>query len=180
MWRLPIVYPSGDAEQTSQLDPLAKRVVQRLALSQEVATAKYAARQSVDDPVREQQVLLAVARVLRRTGTRRNAGLQFARDQIEANRVIQRGLLQRWGTHPEEVPGLCRDLTTQVWPDLDLVTAQLMRRFKDLADLPRLRRESVEEIIDRHLAATIPAPPLPGLYRHATLFALRLFCLDCR
>src|SRR5258708_23522681 len=92
----------ADTFKTGPVDTLARLVVQRLALSQDAATAKYASCHSIEDPVRERRVLEAASALIG-TGTRRDAGLRFARDQIEANRVIQRELHQRWYAHPEGV-----------------------------------------------------------------------------
>jgi chorismate mutase len=170
---------SAGVAQTSPLGTVARLVVRRLALGEEVAAAKYGSRQSIDDPVRERLVIQAAAGALRENATRRDIGLRFARDQIEANRVIQRGLHQRWYAHPAEVPATRRDLATQIRPDLDQVTSALMRQFTGLTDLSRLHRHVIEDLIDRQFAATMPAPPLPKLYRHAALFALRTFCLEC-
>jgi chorismate mutase len=167
---------SDETTKTSPLDTMAGLTVRRLALSQDVAAAKYASRQSIDDPIRERQVVEAAGCALNGTGKRRYVGLQFARDQIEASRVVQRELHQRWYAHPEEVPAVRRDLVSEVWPDLDWVTLRLMRQFRDLIDLPRLPADAVEDLIDRQLAMTLPAPPLPGPYRHAALFAFRTFC----
>jgi chorismate mutase len=178
----PIAYRpvvSAGGVQTDPLGTMAELVVQRLALSQEVAAAKYASHYSIEDRVRERRVLQAAARTLGATGRRRDLGIKFARDQIEASRVIQRGLHQRWYAHPDEVPPVRRDLIEEVRPSLDSVTTLLMRHFKNLTDLPKMHRDSIEDVIDRQLAVTLPAPPLPRLYRHAALFALRSFCLEC-
>ena len=172
--------PEGPADtvKTGPLDTLARLVVQRLALSQDVATAKYASCHSIEDPVRERRVLEAAASELIWTGGRLDAGLQFIRDQIEANRVIQRELHHRWYTHPEEVPAVHRELAEEVWPDLDLVTIQLILQLNCMTHPPRLRLDLIEDLIRRQFAATMPAPPLPRLHRHAALFALRSFCLE--
>lgn len=151
--------------------------MQRLALGQDAAAVKYASRQAIEDPVRERRVLELAASALKGTGKLRDAGLQFARDQIEADRVIQRGLYLRWYAHPEEVPVVGRELTGQIRLDLDRVTIQLMRPFNQRTTLPRLRRDLIEDVIERQFAA-MPPPPLPRLYRHAALFALRSFCLE--
>lgn len=170
--------PAATVE-SGPVDALAGLVVQRLALGQDAAAAKYASRQAIEDPARERRVLEVAASALEGTGKLRDAGLRFARDQIEASRVIQRGLHQRWYAHPEEVPVDRRELTAQIRLDLDRVTLQLMRQFNTLTVLPRLRRDLIEDVIDRQFAA-MPAPPLPRLYRHAALFALRSFCLEWR
>lgn len=162
------------------LDSLAELTVRRLALSQDVAAAKFIGGQRVDDSLRELRVVEAAGCALNGIGTLRYVGLRFARDQIEASRFVQRELHHRWYSHPAEVPVVARDLIGEVRPDLDRVTAQLMRQFRNLPGLPRLPVDAVEDLIDRRLTATLPATPLPRLYRHAALFAFRTFCPEWR
>jgi chorismate mutase len=174
-----IAYRHRGAAEPESLETLAGLVVRRLALGQDVAAAKFPDRQLIEDPAREQVVLQMAAGGLNAAGERRDLGLQFARDQVEASRVLQRALHQRWYTHPEEVPAVHRDLITEVRPDLDRVTADLVQAFANLTDLPQWPRGAIDDLVTRQFAATLPAPPLPRLYRHAALFALRLFCLKC-
>src|SRR5258708_1676609 len=93
-----------NATAMGSLNTLAGLVIQRLDLAGDVAAIKYDAGRPIEDSGREQEILESVPRALEGFPDRQEAALQFARDQIEANKVIQRELRQRWYAHPEEVP----------------------------------------------------------------------------
>ena len=173
------VHPSGCSASgaINSVDMLVELVVQRLALGQDVAAAKYVSRQPIDDLARERVIMDSVARVLSDTGASREIGLQFFRDQIEANKVIQRGLHHRWYAHPDEVPAVGGNLPTQVRPKLDRITGQMLRQFMHLGDVPQLMRGHIEDMLDKRLTA-MPRRQLPGLHRTAALFALRSLCSE--
>jgi chorismate mutase len=167
----------GSTSGAAPSDVLIALVVQRLTVGQDVAAVKYASRQPIDDPVREKKVLQAVAHALNRTGLYEKIGRQFFRDQIEANKVIQRGLHQRWYAHPEEVPPLDRDLATTVRPELDRLTRQMMRQFECIDELPYLSLGYIEDLAAQRFFAELSRPQLPQLHRSAAVFALRSFAL---
>jgi chorismate mutase len=167
-------HPAGE----NPLDNLLELVVQRLILAQDVAAVKYTLRKPIDDPVRERKILQAVASALNACGRHEQAGLQFFRDQIEASKVIQRGLHHRWHAHPEEVPPVCRSLDAEVRPKLDHITKQIVRQFECTAGMPRMRRTDVAELVDKRLSTSMPAQQLPRLHRHVALFAMRSLCVE--
>ncbi|MFC7648042.1 chorismate mutase [Streptosporangium lutulentum] len=74
--------------------------MQRILLADKVAAAKFGTDQPIDDPARERQVLDQVTSLSDRMGLNPAAGLRFFRDQIEAGKVVQRGLYARWTTRP--------------------------------------------------------------------------------
>jgi chorismate mutase len=167
----------GNCARMDSLDMLIELVVERLTLARDVATIKYP-RQPIDDPIREHKILQSVACALNSIGAYRKIGRQFFRDQIEANKVIQRGLHQRWYAHPEEVPGVRRDLAAEVRPELDRITAQMMRQFKYMDEVPHLRRGYLEDLVAVEFFTELSLPQLPELHRHAAVFALRSFCTE--
>ncbi|MFC8827673.1 gamma subclass chorismate mutase AroQ [Streptomyces sp. NPDC057137] len=99
---------------------------ERLLIADKVAAAKYGTDRPIDDPAREQIVLDDVA--ARAVGLGLDPGVVVAvfRDQIEANKVVQRGLYTRWDKHPEERPTQRPDLDKEVRPALDRITTQLL------------------------------------------------------
>ncbi|MEB8342991.1 chorismate mutase, partial [Streptomyces endophyticus] len=130
--------PAAAASQTAHADPHALAAItslatERLALADKVAAAKYGTDAPIDDPARERQILDDVAE--------RSAGLgidpAFAqsvfRDQIEANKVVQRGLYARWDAHPEQRPTERPDLATEVRPQLDRITTRLLDALGEMA-----------------------------------------------
>ncbi|MFC8123957.1 gamma subclass chorismate mutase AroQ [Streptomyces sp. NPDC057302] len=98
---------SADASAGSyaRLHTLADLAARRLATADLVAAAKYGTGSPIDDPAREKQVLDDVARQAREVGADPEATVRIFRDQIEANKVVQRELHRRWDAHPSQAPG---------------------------------------------------------------------------
>ena len=172
--------PDSSSVSTATLGKLLDLVIQRLALAHEVAAAKYANGRPIDDRVREREILQAVAGALEASGPNQQAGIQFFRDQIEANKVIQRGLHHRWYAHPEEVPLAPRGPAAEVRPMIDRINTQIIQQFKSTAKIPRMSQADVADLVDKRLAAEVSARQLPRLHRAAALFAMRSLCTEAR
>lgn len=98
----------------------------RLELADKVAAAKYGTGKPIDDPGREREVLATVAERAAGAGVDPGWAAAVFRDQIEANKAVQRGLYARWEAHPEERPADRPDLGTEVRPELDRITTELL------------------------------------------------------
>ncbi|WP_433729418.1 gamma subclass chorismate mutase AroQ [Nocardia sp. CA-129566] len=113
------------------LDRIVALVTERLDTADAVAAAKWATaaqnggEPSIDDPVREAQVYDAMARL----GTERGLPEAWIRQvffgQIEANKIVQRGLVTRWRFDPAEVPSTPPDLAA-VRPVIDRVNVEIV------------------------------------------------------
>jgi chorismate mutase len=158
------------------LGRLLDLVMQRLALARDVAAAKYASGRPIDDRVREREILQAVASALEASGARQQAGMRFFRDQIEASKVIQRGLHHRWYAHPEEVPFARCGLDAEVRAKISRINTQIVQQFESAAELPRMSQEDVAGLLGKRLATEVSARQLPRLHRAAALFAMRSLC----
>ncbi|MBM7171774.1 chorismate mutase [Streptomyces sp. G44] len=111
----------------ARLHPLADLSARRLATADLVAAAKYGTGGGpVDDPAREKQVLDAVARAAREAGADPRATVRIFRDQIDANKAVQRELFRRWDADPSEAPRERPDLA-EVREEIDRVNAELVR-----------------------------------------------------
>ncbi len=86
------VFEAGGISDTYALGPLVVLAAKRLVLGVDVAAAKFAAARPIDDPAREQEILAWVEWRLNSAEARPETGIQFFREQISANKVIQRGL----------------------------------------------------------------------------------------
>ncbi|WP_306318312.1 MULTISPECIES: chorismate mutase [unclassified Streptomyces] len=106
---------------------------QRLALADKVAAAKYGTDAPIDDPARERQILDDVAQRSTALGIDPAFAQSVFRDQIEANKVVQRGLYARWDVHPEQRPTERPDLAKEVRPQLDRITTQLLDALREVA-----------------------------------------------
>ncbi|MEV0633452.1 chorismate mutase [Streptomyces sp. NPDC050619] len=123
--------PAPAAAVAPGLAPLTDLFAERLLLGDQVAAAKYGTDKPIDDPAREKQVLDDVAARAVGLGLDPDAVTAVFRDQIEANKLVQRGMYQRWDAHPQERPTHRPDLTTEIRPALDRITTQLLTALQD-------------------------------------------------
>jgi chorismate mutase len=113
------------------LHPLADLAARRVLIADRVAAAKFGTSQPIDDPVRERQVLdLAASRAVE-LGIDPEATVRVFRDQIEASKIVQRGLFARWTAHPRQRPVRRPDLPTEVRPVIDELDAALLTQLRD-------------------------------------------------
>ncbi|MGA5564401.1 chorismate mutase [Streptomyces platensis] len=118
-----------------QLRSLAVLSAERLATADLVAAAKWGSGGPVDDPAREQEVLRAVAEQARQLGADPAVTVRFFRDQIEANKIVQRGLHRVWEADPGRAPTERPDLG-QVRKEINRINHELVQA---LADSPQAR-----------------------------------------
>ena len=109
---------------SSPLHPVASLAAERLATADLVAAAKWGTDSPIDDPAREQVVLDNVAAQAKQIGADPDEVRRIFRDQIEANKDVQRALYARWTAHPDQAP------TTR--PDLNVVRQTINRINTDL------------------------------------------------
>ena len=160
------------------LDRLAGLVIERLALSLDVAAAKYFNGGPIDDPIREHQILESMTRELQGPGLPQQIARQFLADQLEANKIVQRQLHQRWHEHPEEVPAARRSLSEEIRPDLDSITAQMIGEFTHMNEVRHVRYGYIEDLVDAKLLTKMPSQDLQKAHRDAAVFALKSFVTD--
>ena len=168
--------PSTSVRPSSPSDPLsglASLAVQRIMTADQVAAAKFGTHQPIDDPPREQQVLDSVAAASPGMGISPQESAQFFRDQIEANKVVQRGLYQRWTAYPKQRPTDRPDLNEQVRPDLDRLTTDILRQLQATTTV---RHAGMQCIAQARQALAEEARPLDQLHRDALTVALRSVC----
>jgi chorismate mutase len=120
---------------TSQWTLLIEAVSVRLTIADQVALIKWDTGTPIEDLRREQSVIAAAVRSAaahRLSGTYAAA---FFADQIEANKLIQYGLLVNWrrsGSAPQ-VPRA--DLQTTIRPELDALDTRLLQALSAVAPL---------------------------------------------
>ncbi|MFV9456857.1 chorismate mutase [Rhodococcus sp. NM-2] len=119
--------PAG--AQTRPLEPIARAVSLRLATADAVAAAKWGTPSPIDDPAREAQVLGAVATQAADEGLSAGRVQQIFRDQIEANKVVQRALFGWWSVAPGAAPTVRPDLT-QVRPVIDRQNTDILLQLR--------------------------------------------------
>jgi chorismate mutase len=109
----------------------------RLLLSEEVAAAKYGTGQPIEDPEREAMLLHDVAERSARIGLDPAVSTCYFRNQIEAGKRLQRRLHARWRTCPDAQPRRRPDLATEVRPQLDRLTREILCGLKTVAQFAR-------------------------------------------
>lgn len=108
------------------LTSLTDLFAERLLIADKVSAAKYGTGRPIDDPARERTILDDVATRAVGLGLDPDAAVAVFRDQIEANKVVQRGLYARWDAYPQERPTQRPDLEKEVRPALDRITTRLL------------------------------------------------------
>nr|WP_245689642.1 chorismate mutase [Streptomyces chattanoogensis] len=127
--------PYGTHSPYAQLRPLAALSAERLATGDLVAAAKWGTGSPIDDPAREQMVLDSAAEQARQWGADPEATVRIFRDQIEANKVVQRGLFRKWQADPSQAPAERPDLG-KVREKINRLNGELVRA---VAASPRAR-----------------------------------------
>ncbi|WP_434446418.1 gamma subclass chorismate mutase AroQ [Lentzea sp. E54] len=157
------------------LGELTGLAVQRVQVADLVAAAKFGTTQPIDDPAREQQVLDTVRAKAVQLGLDPENAARFFRAQIEANKLVQRGLHERWAEHPEEVPQHRPDLGTEVRPVLDRLTTGILAELKDTE---RFRRPTLTCEVHATVAerSAVLVHRLDRLHEDALAEAMRTVC----
>ncbi|MFF3455134.1 chorismate mutase [Streptomyces sp. NPDC002730] len=114
------------------LHTIADLSAQRLTTADLVAAAKYGTGSPIDDPAREKQVLDGVAQQARDLGADPEATVRIFRDQIEANKLVQRALFHRWDADSSRAPTERPDLA-EVRKEINRINAALVRSIADSA-----------------------------------------------
>jgi chorismate mutase len=168
----PSQQPSGAAG-ADPLSDLVSLAARRIGTGDVVAAAKFGTPTAIDDPAREKQELDAVAVESPGLGINPAESTQFFRDQIEASKVVQRGLYQLWTAHLELRPTTKPDLTRTVRPELDALTTEIMRQLQ----VTTAARHSGTQCAAQSAAAVTDAgKPLDQLHRDALAVATRSVC----
>jgi chorismate mutase len=158
-----------------RIDELIDQIFKRLAMAEQVAAAKFAIGKPIADPMREQQVVDSVAHALCGAGPFKEAVMQFFRDQILANKLIQGALHRRWHAHPEEIPAAYADMDQQIRPKVDRITMRMLWQIVVMNELPDLRHHHMQTLLENKLASEPFVRKLNQLDRDATFIALRSF-----
>lgn len=148
------------ANSQPELRPLLAAIGQRLDLAHSVAVHKWDNALAVEAPAREQLVLQQVHAAAHDYGLTPERATVFFADQIEANKMIQYGLIDRWtalGKRPPEQP---RDLADELRPRLDMLQSTLLYELGrldrlPLQDCPRKRADALASYANdplRHMA----------------------------
>ncbi|MBC3907850.1 gamma subclass chorismate mutase AroQ [Undibacterium umbellatum] len=121
---------ASPAQAQNAIDPRLLRLLglmqQRLDVAQDVAMYKWNAKAAIDDPVREQQILDALAKQAPQYGLEPKLAQDFFAAQIIAGKMIQTALFKEWTSKSQAPFSDPPDLKTQIRPALDRLTIELL------------------------------------------------------
>jgi chorismate mutase len=129
---------TGTALSQTTKDPLQALVetsAQRLRIAEQVAQAKWDDGKPVEDAPREAQVIASAVKDGASVGLEPASVEGFFRAQIEANKVVQYGLLADWhrsGRAPAHAP---INLVATIRPQLDQLQSALIAELKEAAPI---------------------------------------------
>jgi chorismate mutase len=167
------VCESGILSLVPPLDSLVKLAAKRVVLGVDVAAAKFVAGQRIHDPAREGEILGRVASRLNGAGTGQEIWVAFFRDQMEASKVIQRGLRDRWLEYPWELPLSLRNLAAEIRPELDVINEDMLSLLANIEGMPPVPYGHLKDLFDSGLRTSPPLSRLSKLRQEAADVALR-------
>jgi chorismate mutase len=154
-------------------DALIVLIAKRLLLGVNVAVAKFVSGRQIDDPVREKEILDWVANRPLSGGVGPEARVAFFRDQIAANKVLQRGLHDHWRENPADLPTRWHDVTEDIRPRLDLVNRHMLLLLPSIPHLSREQLIAGDNLLDLKLSSSPPLRQLGDVRRTVARTALR-------
>lgn len=159
----------------SPLPELLDAMAQRLAVADQVARSKYDSGKPVLDETRERQVLDSVGQAAKDADVSPSTARTFFAAQMEANKLVQYGLLDAWrrGARPLPLPATTPDLAG-LRTRLDTLQTRLLAGLAATRDL-RAATDCPAQL-DKALTAHFATAKPDDLHRLALLRALGDFC----
>ncbi|MGN8251950.1 gamma subclass chorismate mutase AroQ [Pseudomonas sp. SMV7] len=151
------------------LDILLDDIEHRLASAESVALHKWDKAQPVQDNKRELQILNDVRNNAWRYQLPAERAAAFFADQIEAHKMMQYSLLNRWHSQGRSPDTSRRDLQQELRPELDALQARLLQH---LASLP----SDTGSACNQRLASSINERGLSPLMKQAMVRATGQLC----
>jgi chorismate mutase len=130
----PVAAQASDASQAPKsLMPLLKVLNERLNIADSVALTKWDSGKPVQDSPREVQVIDNAKKQATEKGLNPDDIGQLLAAQIEANKLVQYGLLSDWQAKGK-APNVARpDLAKQIRPQLDDLQNRLLQEYAEFA-----------------------------------------------
>jgi len=168
-----LVAPAAYGQPENPLVPLVDAAAQRLQVAEPVAATKFLDGGLIEDPVREQQVLDAVAADATNRAIDPGYVTTIFRDQIDATVAIEYQRLAQWKLDPAAAPADAPDLASSR-ATIDGLNRAMVTEMADQWQV--LHSPSCTADLDAATAAVAQARALDPLYRQAVDFATRNYC----
>jgi chorismate mutase len=111
------------------LMPLLATVNERLAIADLVALTKWDSAKPIQDSDREAQVIANARQLAKQYGVSEDEVAQLLAAQIEANKLVQYGLLAEWQAAGKAPDTQRPDLKGQIRPQLDELQTRLLAQY---------------------------------------------------
>lgn len=115
------------------LNTLLATINERLEIADLVALTKWDSAQPIQDSARERQVIASAQRQAANYAMTENDVAQLVAAQIEANKLVQYGLLATWQTTGKAPETKRPDLKHQIRPRLDALQTRLLEQYAQFA-----------------------------------------------
>ncbi|KAL3102775.1 hypothetical protein niasHT_021442 [Heterodera trifolii] len=102
----------------------------RLMLAKDVVSYKYLNSKPIDDPKREKDLLEKVLEQGQKAGIGNNYGEEFFQDQMDANKMIQKGYEKEWNKKKSSPPEKVPDLLVETRPKVTAATEEMILALK--------------------------------------------------
>lgn len=165
---------SSTATAEQALGTIARLAGERVMTADTVAAAKWGTTQPIDDPAREKTVLDGAASQAAKLGIDQATVQRIFKDQMAANKDVQRELYAQWQAQPAEQPTHRPDLAIQVRPVLDRIGSQLLTAIQ--AALPLLSSPDCSALLEREKTTTSRTMGLDAIHRAGLDRALAHTC----
>lgn len=121
--------PVETGSASDALKSLLVTINERLEIADLVALTKWDSAQPVQDSVREAQVIASAQRQAINYGLDKDDAAQWLAAQIEANKLVQYGLLATWQAAGQAPRTKRPDLKNQIRPRLDELQKRLLAQY---------------------------------------------------
>ncbi|MGW4848016.1 gamma subclass chorismate mutase AroQ [Nocardia brasiliensis] len=169
----------AEADTPESLDRLVGLVLERLQTADAVAAAKWAGaartgtEPTIDDPAREAAVYDAMTQLGAGRDLPENWVRQVFSGQIEANKIVQRGLITAWRFDAGSVPTAPPDLLS-VRPVIDRVNVEIVDQLA--AERGELTAPDCAERVARSVFGVFTAGRTDALHQAALVRAAVVLC----
>jgi chorismate mutase len=133
-------------DDTRKVDTLLRLVQERLQVADEVARTKWNTKAAIEDLPREAQIVERVRGRAAEFGLEPQLAGDFFQAQIDASKVIQRALHERWATEKRPPFDKVADLGKDIRPQLDRLEPALLSALHNAK--PVLDRPGATVLLD--------------------------------
>jgi chorismate mutase len=162
--------PTTNASLTTLVNDSADRIL----LADKVAAAKFGTTQPIDDPAREKVVLDAAQTEATTIGADPVLVNAVFKDQIEANKQVQRALYDEWTADPKLAPTTRPDLATEVRPIINKINTALVADVKGATSVRG--SFACNWLLAETLVSVDHAKKLSPAHSYSLAYSLRSFC----